>query len=91
MAARSGNSCHTSRVVAGCCEWQVLLFELRRFAVPFGVGSKVLRSNVITAFTVVQMLTPICNEQWNAAWAGQLLSGTSAVLPALQLVIQRNL
>ena len=91
MAALSGNSSQASRVGAGCCEWQVLLFELRRFAAPFGVGSMVLRLNVITSFSVVQMVTPICKEQWNAAWAGQLLSGAYAVLPALQLVIQRNL
>ena len=36
---------------------------LHCFATPFGAGSAVLRSNVITPFSVVEMLTRFFDEQ----------------------------
>jgi len=36
---------------------------LHCFATPFGVGNTVLLANVTTIFTVVEMLTPFCDEQ----------------------------
>ena len=35
---------------------------LQCFATPVGVGSAVLRSNVLTPFTVVELLIPFCDE-----------------------------
>jgi len=34
---------------------------LQCFASPVGFGSAVLQSNVITPFTVVELLTPFCD------------------------------
>jgi len=40
-----------------------------RCFITLGVGSAVLRSNSITLFAVVEMLTPFCGERSGAVWS----------------------